>query len=40
MLTGRQFSLEPLYPFLKTGVILPCFKILENVPVSTHLLKR
>ena len=40
ILTGRQFSLEPLYPFLKTGVMLACFRTDGNIPLSIHTLKR
>ena len=33
ILTGRQFSLDPLKPFLKTAVISPFFKIAGNLPL-------
>ena len=40
ILTSRQVSLETLYPFLNTGVMLGCFRTDESVPLSTHTLKK
>ena len=39
MLTGWWFSLEPLYPFLKMGVIFAFFKMDVDVDFLMHSLK-
>ena len=33
ILTGWQFSLDPLYPFLKTSIIFACFRIFGRIPL-------
>ena len=39
ILTGLQLSLEYLFPFLKTGVILACFRTDGNFELVTDVLK-